>query len=247
MKKLIICLIILAAVAGFAFGQTEDFTAPVGEPDASSIGSDEAQLELQQITISDCEEAAFWVASMAQDEGLITIRTLEGNPLEKETKDSVRIAEERKIRSDDGWLGDNVIGVKVSFYRRGNNVFSVLPIKPIPIAGTTKIISLWVVGRNYNHELKIIVADFYGNKAELSVGKLNFSGWRKLSVAIPPQITQSDFHYTAKEGLKFVGLKVECNPEEAFGTYYLYFDDISAETDLFSLKVRDADDMDDGW
>ncbi|HEQ72555.1 MAG TPA: flagellar filament protein FlaA, partial [Spirochaetia bacterium] len=104
-----------------------------------------------------------------------------------------------------------------------------------------------VVGRNYNHELKIIVADFYGNRAELSLGRLNFSGWRKLSVAIPPRLVQSDFHYTAKEGLKFMGLKVVCNPAEAFGTYYIYFDDVSAETDLFSMKSRDEDDVDDGW
>lgn len=247
MKRFIISLLLVTAVTGIVAAQDSSFTDPVGEPDASNIGTDEAQLELQQVTISDCEEAAFWEGKMALDEGVIMIRTLQGNPLDKETKDATRIAEERKIRKDDAWVGENVIGVKVSFYKRGQNVFSISPIKPIPIAGTTKIISVWVVGRNYNHELKIILADFYGQRVELSMGKLNFSGWRKISVAVPPQLVQSDFHYTAKEGLKFLGLKIECNPEEAFGTYYFYFDDISAETDLFSVKIRDEDDMDDGW
>jgi hypothetical protein len=184
---------------------------------------------------------------MPQDEGIMSIKTLRGNPKEKETVDAQRIAAERKIRKDPNWLGDYVLGVKVTFYRRGNNSFAINTIQPIPIEGTTKIISAWVVGRNYNHELKVIVGDFFGNKAELSMGRLNFSGWKKMSVAVPPKITQSDFHFAANEGLKFYGFKIVCNPDEAYGTYYIYFDDVTAETDLFSVKSRDADDMDDGW
>jgi hypothetical protein len=92
-----------------------------------------------------------------------------------------------------------------------------------------------------------MISDFYGNRGELSMWKLNFSGWKKLSVAVPPRITQSDYHYTTKEGLKFLGFHVVCNMDEAYGTYYFYFDDVSAETDLFSMKTRDEDDMNDGW
>ena len=91
------------------------------------------------------------------------------------------------------------------------------------------------------------ISDFYGNRGELSLGKLNFSGWKKLSVAVPPRITQSDYHFTTKEGLKFLGFKVICDIDEAYGTYYFYFDDVSAETDLFSVQNRDVDDMNDGW
>jgi hypothetical protein len=245
MRSSIIFVILLFCGTFAVFGQA-DFTDPVGEPDAEKIGADKP-LELQQVTINDCEEAGFWYTEMAQEEGLITIKTLRGNPKEKEAKDAQRIEYERKIRKDDKWLGENVIGVKVQFYRRGANEFTIRPIKPIPIAGQTKIISVWVVGRNFNHELRLLFSDFYGNRGELVLGKLNFSGWKKLSVAVPPRITQSDLHFTTKEGLKFLGFKIVCNMEESFGTYYIYFDDVSAETDLFSLKTRDEDDMDDGW
>jgi hypothetical protein len=34
---------------------------------------------------------------------------------------------------------------------------------------------------------------------------------------------------------------------EAFGSYYIYFDDLRAVTDLFAENNRDADDMTDGW
>jgi hypothetical protein len=235
----------LSLCSFFVFGQ-DDFTDPVGEPDAERIGDDKP-LELKQVTISDCEEAGFWYTKMAQEDGMITIKTLPGNPMKKESKDAQRIADERKIRQDDAWLGEYVVGAKISFYRRGDNEFTIRPLKPIPIAGQTKIISAWVVGRNFNHELRVIYSDFYGNRGELSLGKLNFSGWKKLSVAVPPHIAQTDLHFTNKEGLKFLGFRIVCNMEEAFGTYYIYFDDISAETDLFSMKTRDEDDMNDGW
>jgi hypothetical protein len=250
MRACFICIFILVFLSGTGFAQATtsggSFTDSVGDANASNIGGDKP-VELKQVTVNDCEEAAFWDTKMAQDEGLITIRTLPGNPKEKETADAKRLADERKIRNDDKWLGSNVLGVRVSFYRRGYDSFALYPVKPIPIAGTSKIISVWVIGRNYNHELKVILADYYGNLLELPLGKLNFSGWKKLSVAVPPQVVQSNYHFTDKEGLKFIGLKVECNADEAYGTYYIYFDDISAETDLFSATTRDDDDMVDGW
>jgi hypothetical protein len=246
-STILIVIFMLMAVAGFGqAGSKDKFTDPVGEPDANKIGADKP-LELTQVTVTDCEEAGYWYTEMAQEEGMITIKTLRGNPKEKELKDAARLEDERKIRKDDKWLGDYVIGARVTFYRRGANEFTIRPVKPIPIAGTTKIISAWVVGRNYNHELKVIIADFYGNRGELSMGKLNFSGWKKMSVAVPPRITQSDLHYTNKEGLKFLGFKVVCNIDESFGTYYLYLDDVAVETDLFSMQTRDRDDMNDGW
>jgi len=113
---------------------------------------------------------------------------------------------------------------------------------------------VWVAGRNYNHVLKLIVQDFFNNQFELTLGKLNFQGWKKLSVAIPPQnpdgvsgIIQRNYHYTSQMGLKIIGFKIECDPMEAFGTYYVYFDDLRAVTDLFAEDSRDEDDMVDGW
>jgi hypothetical protein len=86
------------------------------------------------------------------------------------------------------------------------------------------------------------------------MGKLNFLGWKKLSVSIPPQnpdgrtgIVQRNFHYTNRMGIKVVGFRIECDPIESFGTYYVYFDDLRAVTDLFAEDLRDPDDMSDSW
>jgi hypothetical protein len=48
-------------------------------------------------------------------------------------------------------------------------------------------------------------------------------------------------------GIKVVGFRIECDPIESFGTYYVYFDDLRAVTDLFAEDLRDPDDMSDSW
>ncbi len=81
----------------------------------------------------------------------------------------------------------------------------------------------------------------------ITVGKLNFLGWKRLTVAVPPGIKQADYHYVARNGLQFLGFRVDCDLDEAYGRFYLYFDDLSAVSDLFLEKSRDRDDMQDIW
>ncbi len=147
------------------------------------------------------------------------------------------------IKEDDKY----VLGVKVSFFHRGVAEFSVHPQNPIPVEGIVKTLSVWVVGRNFNHVLKIQFTDYRGQPQELTIGTLNFIGWKKLTVAIPPSILQTEYHYTYRSGIRITGLKIETDPLDSFGTYYVYFDDLRAVTDLFGESKRDSDDMSDGW
>ena len=86
------------------------------------------------------------------------------------------------------------------------------------------------------------------------MGTMNFQGWKNLTVAIPPQnpdgvsgIIQNSFHFGNHMGLKILGFRIDCDPMESFGTYYIYFDDMRAMTDLFAEDNRDKDDMADNW
>ena len=224
------------------FSQTSN--RDVNDVDPEGFGNDTAQQNLADITINKFEDAAFWYATMPIDQGFITARKLPGFPAEREILDAERI----KNETDRGFaLGGYALGVKVQYNRRGMNFFYVYPIKPLAIEGITKTISIWVVGRNYNHVLKVMLGDYFGNRMELTVGTLNFAGWKKLTVAIPPTIKQTDFHYSYKNGLKFLGFKIECDLIDTQGTYYIYFDDLSAVTDLFLESVHDQDDMLDVW
>lgn len=235
MKKRYILVVSILILAGASL-----FAQTIGEPDAMSIGVDTAQQKLKEVSISKFEDAGFWKAAMPMDQGIITLRRHEGGPADKQPLED---EEDLGIEETDEY----VIGIKTEFFRRGPSNFSIEPIRPLPVEGITKTLSVWVVGRNYNHYLKIIIEDFFGNRADLTMGKLNFSGWKKLTVAIPPSIVQRDPHYNNRMGIKVLGFAIECDIVETYGTYYIYFDDLRAVTDLFAESARDEDDMPDNW
>ena len=228
-------------IAGVMFAQNRD----PNNRDPSMIGIDTAQQEIREISVDKFEHDSYWRGVMSSDQGFITVRLFEGNPEGKEP-----IPGEEGLAIDDR----HVLGAKVDFLRRGHATFYLYPRRPIPIEGITKSLSIWAVGRNFNHTLKVLIQDLYGRSFELTMGKLNFQGWQKLSVAIPPQpllgrtgIVQKDYNLSNNMGIKIAGFKVECDPTETIGTYYFYLDDLRAITDLFAENSRDPDDMNDAW
>jgi hypothetical protein len=229
-------------MAGFAFAQDEVGT---GSADAERLGIETAQQELKEISVEKFEHDGFWRSHMSPDQGYTATRLFEGSPLGKQP-----IPEEEGMDIPDRY----VLGTRVDYLRRGHSSFTIYPIRPIPIEGITKTISVWAVGRNFNHDLVILIQDFFGRNFELYVGKLNFQGWKQLTVAVPAQapdgrngVVQRNYHYNNQMGIKIVGFRIDVDPLEAFGSYYIYLDDLRAVTDLFAEETRDPDDMVDSW
>jgi hypothetical protein len=235
--RITITLLLLAAFLGSpAFAQG----VVAGQPDPNLVGKDQAQQLLKEVSVDKFEDPAFWYPAMPLDMGLATVKRLAGSPQSKKPlEDEAKLG----ITQPDQY----VLGLKVNFFRRGASYFEVHPQNPIPVEGITKTVSLWVVGRNFNHVLKLQILDYYGREQEVTFGKLNFVGWKKLTVAIPPRIAQTEFHYAYNNGIKIIGLRIETDILESYGTYYVYFDDLRAVTDLFGESKRDLDDMADGW
>ena len=229
-RALILAILVLSAALLFA----------QQDADPENLGRDTAQQQLQEVSISKFEDSGFWRVHMPIDQGLIESRRFEGSPNDKE---ALPEEEALGIATPD----DYVLGVKASFFRRGFAEIYIQPIRPLQVPGITKTISLWVIGRNFNHELSVVVADFFGNVNVLPMGKLNFSGWKRMTVAVPPTIVQRDYHYNDRMGLQIMGFLIEPALMETFGTYYVYFDDLRVFTDLFAEESRDPDDMVDSW
>jgi hypothetical protein len=228
--------------------------AQQGNPDATKIGIESAQQDLKEVSIDKFEQEGYWRASISSDDGLATSRLFVGSPKAYDEDENplgkTVIEDEEGLDIPDLY----VLGTRVDFLHRGHVSFTLTPSHPIPIEGITKTISMWVAGRNYNHKLVVLIQDFFGRTFELNMGKLNFQGWKKLTVAVPPQnqdgrtgIVQRNYHYNNQLGIKIVGFRVDCDPTETTGTYYVYFDDLRAVTDLFSEDSRDEDDMADAW
>jgi hypothetical protein len=240
--KRFVLVVLILGLTGFLFAQEG---IEVGATDPERLSIDSAQQLLKEISVDKFEKDGYWHSAMSSDNGYVTTRLFEGAPAGKEA-----LAEEEGLDIPDRY----VLGSRVDFLHRGHTSFTLFPQRPIPIEGITKTVSVWAVGRNYNHELYLLVQDFFGRPFELYMGKLNFQGWKQLTVAIPPQaedgrngIVQRNYHYNNNLGIKITGLMIKCDPLEAFGSYYVYFDDLRAVTDLFAEDNRDEDDMNDTW
>lgn len=237
MKKIISAVIALA-VAGFAFGQTSSLS----EPDPTVIGADSAKQALRQISVDRFEVEGSWNAHISPDYGIISSRLFNGSPMMKEP-----------LKGEEDVEDSKVLGVKVEFFHRGINSFYITSTRPIPIEGVTKTISLWVAGRNMDHDMYVLIQDYFGNNFELYLGNLGFSGWKKLTVAVPPTpdgehgIIQQSAYNGIKPGIRILGFRVDCNPMLAKGQYYLYMDDLRVVTDLYDIENRDEDDINDDW
>lgn len=244
MKKVVFG-VVFGLLAAFLFAQTTTDDLNLDAANPALIGKDSSEQKLKEVSVEKFENEGTWVVSMSADEGIIKGRLFDGSPAGK-----------KPIPAEEGMnLPDaQVYGVHVDYFRRGYNTFTITAVKPIPVEGIAKTVTVWVVGRNYNHTLKLMLVDYWGNQFELYMGKLNHSGWKLMTVAIPPQnpdgksgIIQKDYHYSTKMGLKIVGFKVECDPENAYGSYYMYLDDLRVVTDLYEVEARDKDDMYDNW
>jgi len=242
MKKIALVLIVLLGTGVLAAQQNGN--SSLADPDPTVIGADSAKQSLREVSVDLFEREGAWNVKMSSDYGIISGRLFQGSPAAKEELDDIK---NQQITDD------NVLGVKVEFFRRGVNSFFITAARPLAIEGTTKTVSVWVVGRNQAHTLTLLVQDYFGNNFELYMGQLNFSGWKKLTVAIPPSpdgrrgIVQTSAYHGDKPGLKVIGFRIDCDPELARGSYYLYFDDLRAVTDLYAMENRDEDDMDDNW
>ena len=246
MKKIYLAFLATAVVAtGAAFAQSSaNGNTSISDPDASFIGNDSSREALREVSVDRFEREGFWNVHASPDYGVISGRLFDGAPAGKEPlNDSVN----KELQDT------KVLGVKIEFFRRGVNSFFVTAARPIPIEGVTKTVSVWLCGRNMGHQIWLLVQDYYGHNFEIWLGSLEFSGWKKLTAAIPPSpdgehgiVQQSAYHGT-KPGLRIVGFRVDCNPMEARGSYYMYMDDLRAVTDLYDVENRDEDDMDDNW
>lgn len=251
MKKILVIMILLVLTVSLVMAQD------VG-PDAASTGITTAQQALKEVSVNKFEHAGFWYGSFPADQGLMVLRGFDGSPLDKEViQDEVDagIVTVETIQDDDYPDGQRtiingdtrVLGAKAYFFQRGVITFGILPQRPIPIEGITKTVSVWVAGRNTNHRLELIVTDQFGNECYIDMGKLNFMGWKKLTVTIPPTVRQRDYHYINKQGISILGFNVNCALDETYGNFFIYLDDLRAVTDLFSEESRDLDDMPDTW
>ncbi len=134
------------------------------------------------------------------------------------------------------YLGIKILG-------KAGDVIYVTPPKNLIIDKYCQSISLWVYGKDLSGELSIMIKDSEGASHRLIMGRLNFTGWRELSVNLPKEIAQMDKYLSQKTTIELT--KIMYNPGNTGRLpvwNYIYIDDISA-----TVREKMYDRQSDEW
>lgn len=135
------------------------------------------------------------------------------------------------------------LGVKVHG-KNGNNV-TITPTKPLEITDYSQSLSVWVYGKNFSGELSMLVRDATGQNRRFIFGKLNFLGWRKLTVTIPKDFQQEDKYLSQAKTIAIVNIQYNpgrTTPLKSDDWEYFYLDDITAK-----VRKKYVDKQNDAW
>lgn len=196
----------------------------------------ESGSKLSNILLENFEDAGSWQGTMPIDLGIIRVMRREGAS--------------KELKAEGSNANRYVLGARINYFKSGPSWFSLTPPREIPIPGVTKSISVWVSGRNYNHQLKAVLKDFHGDIRYANFGKMNFPGWQKMTAQISPHIVQDNFKMNPvwrPRGVKVTAMLVDCAMDETTGEYFMYLDNLSAVTEMFAEENVDPDDMVDDW
>jgi hypothetical protein len=178
------------------------------------------------VSIEDFEEAEDWNAHGTSPLG-------ETKAMKMVQRGDIRAADDENTRPPDAEAysvisnpenPNHVLGIKTWFEQRGFDRVEVKPPHEYVIKGKARQFSIWVLGRKFRHRLSLKVRDYRGKIHTLDMGRLDFFGWKKLTVTIPGWLPQSTRYSLLDKNLHFISLFVTSDVHEVPGTFYFYLD-----------------------
>ncbi len=133
------------------------------------------------------------------------------------------------------------LGAKI--YGKQGDSLTINPPKTLVIDKFCKTISIWVYGKNFSGELSMFLKDADGKVHRLPIGKLNFLGWRKMTVVLTDQVAQEDKFLTQKRQLEIMKFLYKPGNTGRLPLWnYFYMDDITA-----MVREKYTDRQNDEW
>jgi len=227
--KLVILFTMLVGFGANIYSQTpgQQPQGATGNQPANQTNNKEAVLE--DILLNDFENAEDWRALSTSPLGDTKIKkVLQVGPIEDVTNPN-EITPDEKNRFVDGQ--NHVLGVKTFFVDRGFDRVEVKPPHEYIVQGIARQMSIWALGRQFRHTLFVKLRDYRGEIHTLRVGRLDFFGWRKMSITIPGWLPQSTRYALLDKNLHFVSIYTVCDKKEVPGEFYFYVDDLRMKVD----------------
>jgi hypothetical protein len=190
--------------------------------------------------INDFEDCEDWRAVSTCPLGDTKTRKIPGKPKPvndegKEVDDNGNAGKYPDQSADDNGLthkNENVLGVKTYYLDRGFDRVEVFPPNEYIIRGKAREFKFWALGRKFRHTIWIKLRDYRGEIHKLKVGRLDFWGWKEMSVIVPGWLPQSASYALLDKNLHFVSFFIESDLYEIPGTFYTYIDQFRVVTDL---------------
>lgn len=190
--------------------------------------------------INDFESCEDWRANATCPIGDTKIRKIPGKP--RPVNDEGKVINEKgtagefsnEITDENGITHKNeyVLGVKTYFMERGFDRVEVFPPNEYIIRGKAREIKIWVLGRKFRHTLYVKLRDYRGSIHKIKLGRLDFWGWKEMSIIVPGWLPQSSTYAILDMNLHFVSFFVESDQFEVPGSFYFYLDQFRIITDL---------------
>ena len=196
--------------------------------------------------LNDFEDCEDWRAIATSPLGDTKIRKIAGKPIEVQENGDGK-PYDINLTDDNGITHKNdfVIGVKTYYADRGQDRVEVFPPNEYIIRGKAKEIKVWALGRKFRHTLYVKLRDYRGNIHKLKMGRLDFWGWKELTVIVPGWLPQSPQYAMLDKNLHFVSFFIESYMYEVPGTFYTYLDNLRVITDLSEFTGDPA--IKDNW
>lgn len=254
LKRIAIMVLVLFAAPLLAQQPAGDQGGPGGQAEPSPNGAQEQPtLEiggqaLYLETLDDFEEAEDWIADATSPLG-------ETKALKIVQRGEIRATDDENARPPEGEAysvnqqpdnPNHILGVKTYFGDRGFDRVEISPPHEYVIKGKARQFSVWVLGRKFRHTLYIKLRDYRGRTHKLRMGRLDFFGWRKLTVTVPGWLPQSTRYSLLDKNLHFVSLFVQSDVHEVGGTFYFYVDGLKALIDR-SEQQYPGSEIRDNW
>ncbi len=156
------------------------------------------------------------------------------------------------------------LGIKAQFVKKGYNWIEVYTEKvsersilgsdgkpentiegkkePLNLIGVIKSLDMWVWGGNYKYWMEFYLLDYKGFLHKIPVGDIDYVGWRNLRTKIPEYIPQAENRVPFLKPLKLEYIKIWSYPNERVDQFYVYFDYLQVQTDVY-LERFNGDDL----
>lgn len=246
-QKIVSIILLFISFALYAQQPTEPQNQPT-QPTQPSREDVQSQSPLVQIDLEDFEEAEDWYAKSTSPLG-------ETKTLKLVQRGEIRATDDENMRPPEGEAlsvevdpnnPNHILGVKTYFVDRGFDRVEVKPPHPYVLKGKVRQFSIWVLGRNYRHTMYLKIRDYRGTIHKIRLGRLDFFGWRKFTVAVPGWIPQSTRFALIDKNLQFLSIFVVSDTHEVGGEFYFYVDGLKALVDKSEL-VYPGSEIKDNW